>query len=62
MAGKSGECRLLKKLVQLGVLNKASYPDRDVVKAKYPACLEYGKKLKTLKTHLRNTHGILPQE
>jgi len=35
---------------------------KDIVKAKYVVCLECGKKLKTLKTHLQKTHGLMPQE
>ena len=37
-------------------------PLKDIVKAKYVVCLECGKKLKTLKTHLRKTHGLMPKE
>ena len=35
---------------------------KDIVKAKYVICLECGKKLKTLKTHLRKAHGLMPKE
>jgi predicted transcriptional regulator len=35
---------------------------KDIVKAKYVVCLECGKKLKTLKTHLRKAHGLKPKE
>ena len=35
---------------------------RDIVKAKYVVCLECGKKLKTLKTHLRKAHNLQPKE
>lgn len=41
---------------------KPSIPLKDIVKAKYVVCLECGKKLKTLKTHLRKAHGLLPKE
>lgn len=37
-------------------------PAKDIVKAKYVVCLECGKKLKTLKTHLRKAHGLAPKE
>jgi predicted transcriptional regulator len=37
-------------------------PAKDIVKAKYIVCLECGKKLKTLKTHLRKAHGLAPKE
>ena len=41
---------------------KPTVPLKDIVKAKYVVCLECGKKLKTLKVHLRKTHGLLPKE
>ena len=41
---------------------KPPIPLKDIVKAKYVVCLECGKKLKTLKTHLRKAHGLLPKE
>jgi predicted transcriptional regulator len=47
---------------EAGGLKKPSIPLKDVVKAKYVVCLECGKKLKTLKTHLRKVHGLLPKE
>jgi predicted transcriptional regulator len=37
-------------------------PLKDIVKAKYVVCLECGKKLKTLKTHLGKTHNLKPKE
>jgi len=45
-----------------GLVKKPSIPLKDIVKAKYVVCLECGKKLKTLKTHLRKAHGLLPKE
>jgi predicted transcriptional regulator len=44
------------------VVKKPSIPLKDIVKAKYVVCLECGKKLKTLKTHLRKTHNLMPKE
>ncbi len=41
---------------------KPSIPLKDIVKAKYVVCLECGKKLKTLKTHLRKAHGLSAKE
>jgi len=35
---------------------------KDIVKSNYVVCLECGKKLKTLKTHLRKIHGLMPKE
>jgi predicted transcriptional regulator len=52
-AEKSGEA---------GVVKKPSVPLKDIVKAKYVVCLECGKKMKTLKTHLRKAHNLMPKE
>jgi predicted transcriptional regulator len=43
-------------------VKKPSIPLKDIVKAKYVVCLECGKKLKTLKTHLRKAHGLTAKE
>ncbi len=48
--------------VKAGVVTKPSIPLKDIVKAKYVVCLECGKKLKTLKAHLRKAHGLMPKE
>ena len=37
-------------------------PLREIVKAKYVVCLECGKKMRTLKTHLRKAHNLSPKE
>jgi predicted transcriptional regulator len=44
------------------VLKKPPIPLKDIVKAKYVVCLECGKKMKTLKTHLRTAHKLMPKE
>ena len=49
-------------LKEAGGVKKPSIPLKDIVKAKYVVCLECGKKLKTLKTHLRKAHGLMPKE
>ncbi len=41
---------------------KPLVPLKDVVKAKYVVCLECGKKMRTLKTHLRKAHNLMPKE
>jgi len=43
-------------------VKKPSVPLKDIVKAKYVVCLECGKKMKTLKTHLRKAHNLMPKE
>jgi len=47
---------------EAGLLKKPSIPLKDIVKAKYVVCLECGQKFKTLKTHLRKAHNLLPKE
>ncbi len=47
---------------EAGGVKKPSIPLKDIVKAKYVVCLECGEKFKTLKTHLRKTHGLMPKE
>jgi predicted transcriptional regulator len=47
---------------EAGMVKPPPIPLKDIVKAKYVVCLECGKKLKTLKTHLRKTHGLMPKE
>src|SRR5450756_1633502 len=47
---------------EVGGVKKPSIPLKDIVKANYVVCLECGKKLKTLKTHLRKIHGLMPKE
>ena len=50
------------KAGESGVIKKPSIPLKDIVKAKHVVCLECGKKMKTLKTHLRKAHGLMPKE
>ena len=35
---------------------------KDIVKAKYVVCLECGKKMRTLKAHIRKAHNLMPKE
>jgi predicted transcriptional regulator len=50
------------KAEEAGGVQKPSIPLKDIVKAKYVVCLECGKKLKTLKTHLKKAHGLSAKE
>jgi predicted transcriptional regulator len=43
-------------------VKKPPIPLREIVKAKYVVCLECGKKMRTLKAHLRKAHNLLPKE
>jgi predicted transcriptional regulator len=42
------------------VVKKPSVPLDEVVKEKYVVCLECGKKMRTLKAHLRKAHQLAP--
>jgi predicted transcriptional regulator len=44
------------------VLKKPSIPLKDIVTEKFVSCLECGKRMKTLKTHIRKAHGLMPKE
>jgi predicted transcriptional regulator len=44
------------------VAKKPSVPLKDIVKEKYVVCLECGKKMRTLKAHLRKAHQLQPKE
>jgi len=44
------------------VVKKPSIPLKDIVKEKYVVCLECGKKMRTLKAHIRKAHGLMPKE
>ena len=59
--GESGEPGS-EKIEAMSGVKKPSIPVKDIVTAKYVVCLECGKKLKTLKAHLRKAHGLTPKE
>ena len=44
------------------VLKKPPIPLDEIVKEKYVVCLECGKKMRTLKAHLRKAHKLAPAE
>jgi predicted transcriptional regulator len=47
---------------EAGMVKKPTVPLKDIVKEKYVVCLECGKKMRTLKAHIRKTHGLMPKE
>lgn len=47
---------------EAGIVKKPSIPLKDIVTNKHVVCLECGKKMRTLKTHIRKTHNLLPAE
>ena len=44
------------------VVKKPSVPLKEIVKEKYVVCLECGKKMRTLKAHIRKAHNLMPKE
>jgi len=44
------------------VVRKPSVPLDEIVKEKYVVCLECGKKMRTLKAHLRKAHHLAPAD
>jgi predicted transcriptional regulator len=44
------------------VVKKPPIPLDEIVKEKYVVCLECGKKMRTLKAHLRKSHHLTPAE
>jgi len=61
-AGSIPEDLSMEKAGEGEVIKKPPVPLKDIVKAKYVVCLECGKKMKTLKTHLRKSHNLMPKE
>lgn len=53
---------ITEKAGEAGMVKTPPVPLKDIVKAKYVVCLECGKKMKTLKTHLRKAHNLMPKE
>ena len=45
-----------------GLVKKPIVPLKDIVTVKYVVCLECGKKMRTLKAHIRKAHNLLPKE
>jgi predicted transcriptional regulator len=43
-------------------LTKPPIPLKDIVTQKYVVCLECGKKMRTLKAHIRKAHNLKPKE
>jgi predicted transcriptional regulator len=50
------------KGLEAEVVKKPPIPLQDIVKDKYVVCLECGKKMRTLKAHLRKAHQLTPKE
>jgi predicted transcriptional regulator len=50
------------KAAEVAGVKKPAIPLKDIVTQKHVVCLECGKKMKTLKKHIRKAHGLLPKE
>jgi len=50
------------KAPEAEVVKKPPIPLKDIVTQKHVVCLECGKKMRTLKAHIRKAHGLLPKE
>jgi predicted transcriptional regulator len=48
--------------IEAEAVKKTPIPLKDIVTEKYVACLECGKKMRTLKAHIRKAHGLMPKE
>ena len=57
-----GEAGVPEKVEEAAEVKKPSIPLKDIVKEKYVVCLECGKKMRTLKAHIRKAHGLKPKE
>ena len=51
-----------KKAPEAEVVKKPPNPLKEIVTQQHVVCLECGKKKKTLKTHIRKAHGLMPKE
>jgi predicted transcriptional regulator len=47
---------------EAAAVRKPPIPLKEIVKEKYVVCLECGKKMRTLKAHLRKSHNLAPKE
>ncbi len=50
------------KAPEAGVVKKPSIPLKDIVTQKHVVCLECGKKMRTLKSHIKKAHNLVPKE
>ena len=62
LEGPEGEAGVPEKAEEAGVVKKPPIPLRDIVKDKYVVCLECGKKMRTLKAHIRKAHNLKAKE
>jgi predicted transcriptional regulator len=58
----TGAALVTEKGPEAELVKKPPVPLDEVVKDKYVVCLECGRKMRTLKAHLRKAHQLLPAE
>jgi predicted transcriptional regulator len=51
-----------KKAEKAGMVKKPSVPLKDIVTQKHVVCLECGKKMRTLKAHIKKAHKLTPKD
>jgi predicted transcriptional regulator len=61
-AGAVPETMATEKGPEAEEVKKPAIPLKDIVKDKYVVCLECGKKMRTLKAHIRKAHNLVPKE
>lgn len=61
-SGVAPEILAPEKAPEVGVVKKPSIPLKDIVTQKHVVCLECGKKMRTLKAHIKKAHGLMPKE
>ena len=47
---------------EAAMVKQPPVPLNEIVKEKYVVCLECGKKMRTLKAHIRKAHNLMPKE
>lgn len=60
--GVVAETMALETADEAGLVKKPPIPLKDIVKEKFVVCCECGKKMRTLKAHIRKAHGLMPKE
>lgn len=61
-AGAPAEVTPVEKPVMPEEVRKPPIPLEDIVQDRFVVCLECGKRMRTLKAHIRKAHGLTPQE
>ncbi len=61
-AGAPAEEAPVEKPMEAGEVKKPAIPLEEIVQDKYVVCLECGKRMRTLKAHIRKAHHLTPAE